>query len=306
MANKNNAKFVFYYLLSLTALIFMAISVGMIAYGIINELVADALVNGSYSYYTSFNSQYKFAISAIIISAPLFYLLTGLIRKGIKKGDIENDSPVRRWLTYFILFISSLFILGSFISVISSFLEGELTSRFILKTLTVFIISGITFAYYFYDIKTEKVVAKDKWIKIFFFSSLAIVLTAFISVWFFIESPQKARERKVDQTTINKMANLESEINYYYSKNEKLPEEISDFVKDSQLLSLSESSIEYVKKGDKNFELCANFLSESEDLGYAYSYRKDSYYSHEVGYHCFPGEIWSVDTKEKLEPELIF
>ncbi len=304
MENKNDAKYVFYYLLSLTALIFMAISVGMIAYGIINELVADTLINGSY--YNSYNGQFKFAISAIIIAAPLFYISTGLIRKGIYKGEIKSDSPIRRWLTYFILFVSSLVILGSLISVVNSFLGGELTSRFILKMITVFIISGLTFAYYFYDIKAEKVEAKDKWIKIFFFSSLVIVLAAFISVWFFIESPQKARERKLDQTTVNKMANLEGEINYYYSKNKELPEEISDLVKGSQFVSLNESNIEYVKKGDKSFELCATFLSESEDLGSAYNYRPGSYHSHEAGYHCFPGEIWSVDDSSKMAPELIF
>lgn len=305
MANKNNAKFVFYYLLSLTALIFLAISVGMIAYGIINELVADTLVGSSY--YNSFNSQYKFAISAIIISAPLFYLLTGLIRKGIKKGEMESDSPVRRWLTYFILFISSLFILGSFIGVISSFLEGELTARFILKTLTVFIISGITFAYYFYDIKTEKIETGDKWIKVFLFSSLAIVLAAFISVWFFIESPKVARNRKFDQVTVNKLSNLEGDINSYYAKNEKLPELISDFVKERQILSLKENNIEYIKKGDKNFELCATFLSESEDLTSPYNYRSDSYSSHEIGYQCFPGELWFIsDTKEVMQPEMVF
>lgn len=302
MANKNNAKFVFYYLLSLTALIFLAISVGMIAYGIINELVADTLMSGAY--YISFNSRFKFAISAIIISAPLFYLSTSLIRKGIAKGEIEGDSPIRRWLTYFILFISSLVILGSLISIINSFLGGELTQRFILKTITVFVISGLTFAYYFYDIKTEVVKPGDKWVRIFFFSSLALVLAAFISVWFYIESPQVAREKRLDLGTVNKLSMLESDVNHYYTKNNELPKSISDFVKEAQLVSFYENNIEYRKTGEESFELCATFHRPSDDMVNNYNHMRSGYHSHEAGHNCFPGELWQL--KETMDADLIF
>lgn len=305
MANKNNAKFVFYYLLSLTALIFMAISVGLIAYGIINELIADPLLaNG---YYDSFHSQFKFAISAIIISTPLFYLSTGLIRKGIIKGELESESPLRRWLTYFILLVSSLVILGLLISIINSFLGGELTLRFILKALTVFIISALTFAYYFYDIQTEKVEKGDKWVKIFFWSSLVLVLIAFVSVWFFIESPREARAKSVDQVTMNKILSLENDINFYYSNNKELPANLAAVASGSNLDTLKEKGIEYKKIDSQNFEICATFLTDSENLDDSYHYASRGYdRDYQAGYSCLPGNLWQDIDEEKMAPTLSF
>ena len=129
MSNKQNAKYAFYYLLSLVALVFMALAVGMIAFSIIDKTLPDVLnsTNGN------FDGTLRFAISALLIATPIFYFLFSLILRGLKKEEILKDSGVRRWLTYFTLLVSSLIILGVFISVINSFLAGDLTSQFILK-----------------------------------------------------------------------------------------------------------------------------------------------------------------------------
>ena len=61
----NNAKYAFYYLLSLISLTFTALAVGMIFFGIIDKLVADVLSQGD------LQGQFKFAISAILLSSKL-------------------------------------------------------------------------------------------------------------------------------------------------------------------------------------------------------------------------------------------
>jgi hypothetical protein len=131
MNNKNNAKYAFYYLLSFVSLVFMALSVGMILFGIIDKTIIDAIQRA-----VNANSQLKFAISSIIISAPIFYIISYLINQGLRRKELEKDSVLRRWLSYFILLASSLVVLGSFISVINVFLSGEITGRFILKAIT--------------------------------------------------------------------------------------------------------------------------------------------------------------------------
>ena len=75
---QQNAKFAFYYLLSLVALIFMALSTGMIIFQIINKCIVDVLeINpGMYD-----SGILKFAISAIIIAAPIFFSLPGIYKK---------------------------------------------------------------------------------------------------------------------------------------------------------------------------------------------------------------------------------
>ncbi|HZJ41913.1 MAG TPA: DUF5671 domain-containing protein [Patescibacteria group bacterium] len=300
MVDKNNAKFAFYYLLSLTALIFMAISVGLIAFGIINQTIADPLLN---NYYNSINNQFKFAISALIIATPLYYIVVSLIRKGIKRGELEIESAIRRWLTYFILFVSSLIILGFLISVINGFLAGELTLRFILKALTVFVISGLVFAYYFYDIKQDNPAQENKVNKVFLIASVLLVLTAFVSVWFFMESPKKARDRRLDEKILNDISNLESSINFYYSEKKFLPENMTDVAENSQHLNyLNTQGIEYKKNGESSFEICATFKGDSlNNNGNStpynpYNIRSISAREYTAGYNCLAGDLWEVPT----------
>jgi hypothetical protein len=290
MANKNNAKFAFYYLLLLVALIFMAISVGLIAFNIINRTIYDPLV---YSAYNNYNNQFKFALSALIFAAPIFYITISLIRRGLKKGELAFNSGIRRWLTYFILFVSSLIILGVLISTVNSFLSGELTLRFILKAVTVFIISALVFSFYFYDIKQESPTPKSQVNIVFLITSLLIVLSAFISVWFFIESPKIARDRRFDQMILNDINNLEHSVNSYYSFHKSLPDNLSDLEDNFNLYYLeSDQKIEYKKIGDDSFEFCAVFKADSQKLergAYLNSARNKSY---EAGYNCLEGYLW--------------
>jgi len=300
MDNKQNAKFAFYYLLSLVALIFMSISVGMIVFGIIDKTIIDAL-----NYGADINSQLKFAISAIIIATPIFYTISHLINKGLQKGELKKDSGIRRWLTYVILLVSSLIVLGVFISIINIFLSGELTGRFILKALTIFLISATVFAFYFYDIKRENTDQTDKIVKIFFGVSLTLVLAAFIASWFFIESPKTARERRLDQAVISNIYNIESLVNAYYDHYEKLPDTINDLKNDSSTYldpSIlidpdTKAAIVYEKASDQNYKLCATFRLNSFTDGSGperVSYPGNNDKNHQAGYQCLNGNLYSI------------
>ena len=307
MTNKQNAKYAFYYLLSLVALIFMSLSVGMIVFAIINKTVADALNN----FLGNYDSQLKFAISALIIATPIYYLISRLISQGLRRGDLEKDSGIRRWLTYFILLISSLIVLGSFISVINVFLSGELTSRFILKALTVFVIAAAVFSFYFYDIKRENIDKKDKVVTIFWIASLVLVAAAFIASWFFVEPPKVARARLLDQALVNNIYSLESAVNNYYDRYKKLPDSLEAVTSDNGIYLPSQSLIDpetevpivYNKLGEQSFELCATFRSDSaatDANGPSPAvYPGDK--NHRAGYQCLRGSLYAIPAVPALK-----
>jgi len=305
MHNQHNAKYAFYYLLSLAALIFTALSFGMIIFSIIDKIIPDVL---NYSGLGN-DSQLKFAISAIFIAAPIFYFISGLIHKGLHKGELEKDSAIRRWLTYFIILVSSLIILGVFIGVINNFLAGELTGRFIFKSLTVLFISGVTFSFYFYDIKRSDPDKADQVVKIFFFASLALVLAAFVASWFFVESPKTARNRRLDQAVVQNMYNLESAVNNYYERHQKLPADLTELQADRNVYlnpnmmmdPETKTPIIYNNLGGKDFELCATFRTDSiSETQKATSYvgldmnNKD----HLAGYQCLRGNLYTAAAVE--------
>lgn len=301
MNNSHNAKYAFYYLLSLASLIFVAISVGMILFSIINKTIPDAL-NVSYG---DVDGSLKFAISALFIAAPMFFFIINLIYRGFRKEEITKDSPLRRWLTYFNILVSSLIILGVFIGVINNFLSGDLTSQFILKAVSVFVIAAVVFSFYFYDIKREDLVKKDKVVKIFFWASLVIVAAVFVSAWFFVESPKMARARRLDQITVNNIYSLESVVNSYYEKNKRLPENIQEMTNNTDFYLSptalvdpeTKDPIVYEKTGEKSFKFCATFRTDSrldaQGRDRSVAYPVDSKSNHGAGYQCLPGSLWS-------------
>jgi len=307
MDNKHNAKYVFYYLLSLAALIFMAISFGMVLFSIIDKIIPDILNN----YSGVIDSRLKFAISALFISIPVFYLISALIHKGLRKGELEKDSAIRRWLTYFIILVSSLIILGVFVGIINNFLSGELTSRFILKALTMLLIAGASFSFYFYDIKRNNPEKPDKVVRIFFGATLIMVVAVFVAAWFFMESPQVARARRLDQALIQNFYNIESAVNSYYERKESLPEDLSGLLEDKRsylsLSSLSDpetgAAIVYNKISAEEFELCAEFRTSSFDNsleGNRYISINENSKEHDVGYQCLRGNLY-VNLKMGLD-----
>jgi len=135
-------------MLSLVALVFTSLSVGMVTFQIINRYIPDSI--GRFG--EGFSSDIlRFAIAALIVATPLFFLISRQIYKNLFKGILAKEAGVRKWLTYFILLISSLIILGWLIGLINNYLGGELTLKFILKAIAAVIISAIAFTFYLYD-----------------------------------------------------------------------------------------------------------------------------------------------------------
>jgi len=286
----NNAKFAFWYMLSLVALIFMALSSGIIIFQIINKAVADVLVG--YQGYS--DEAMKFAISAVVIAAPLFYWMLRLIRTALKKGELKNDSGIRRWLTYFILFVSSVVAVGWLIATINSWLSGELSLKFILKAVTVLVITGGIFSYYFYDIKHGEKINKN-FNRAYLMASLVLVAGAFVASFFFVESPSQTRVRLYDQNVVNDLSSIDTAISGYYSKNKVLPADLNVLIESNdyyltktQLGDKAGSQKYDYKIVDKDhYELCATFKLNTKDSSDDKTKYSDPRFLHEAGYYCF-------------------
>ncbi len=296
----NSPKFAFYYLLALVALIFTAIATGQMIFQIINQNLPD--IFGQYG--TDFSSEVlKFAISAILIAAPVFYVISNLIYKHLFKGDMAKDSGIRRWLTYFILLVSAVIIIVFLIITVNNFLNGEWTSKFLLKMLTVIGLAAIVFSFYLYDIKRPEVLKKkDVVFKIYFGASLALILAAFIGSLFIVETPTAARNRRVDEKIINNFYNIESAVNSYYNTNQKLPATLDDLKKeslaaDSLIDPTTREVFGYEPGSGVNYQLCANFRTDNKNSQDAIYQYLDQNKRHLAGYQC-------LDFKLQLQLQL--
>ena len=295
--HKNNAKFTFFYLLSLVALGFMATCTGVIVFQIINKSILDAVE------YSGFSSEaLRFAISAIIISAPIYYIMISQINKNLRTGVLDKESALRRWLTYLIIFAASLVVIGWLIATVNMFLNGEITIKFILKALTVLVISGAVFSYYLYDVKREKV-GKSIVSKVFFYGSMVLVLAAFITAFCFVDSPQLARDRKADLEVINDFNMISNAVDGYYNSNKALPKDLGilltengAYLTERELIHMidktQEEKYEYKIVDVTSFELCATFKTSNkemkDDLDMRYSGEQ---WKHDIGKQCLKKKV---------------
>jgi hypothetical protein len=67
---------------------------------------------------------------------------------GVSKG--------RQWLTYLTLFVASMTALGDLVALVWGVLDGDATTKFLLKTLFVAVVSAVILLYYYRDIKAAE------------------------------------------------------------------------------------------------------------------------------------------------------
>lgn len=298
---KQNAKFAFFYLLSLVALIFTALSTGMVIFQIINKKIVDELIfaPGGFS-----QEALKFAISAIIIATPIYFVMMWLINKNLLSGRLEKESAVRKWLTYFILLIAAVVMIGWLIATMNSFLNGELTLKFILKALTAILISALIFSFYLYDMKRKDPTKNNNVVRAYYYGSMALVLIVLISGFFFIDSPVEVRRQRYDQNIILKFDQIYNAVNAYYNENNKLPSDLNKILSGGSSYYLIENDIldpstnkpiEYKIINNDSFELCSTFRTENKSQANDKSRFVDTRWLHDSGYQCLRQRVSDID-----------
>ncbi len=306
MSSKNNAKYAFWYMLSLVALIFMALGCGQVIFQIINKTILD--FTGMYS--ASFNSSMlKFAISSLIISIPLYYLMVRQIERGLRSGDLDKDSGIRRWLTYVILFASSVVMVVWLIVTINNFLNGELTSKFLLKAVTAIIIAGITFSYYLYDIRRDDI-KKMNWVMWTYFAvSMVLTVGSLVAAFFFVESPAEARARNHDTQVLNSFTQIDSALGSYYTQTGKLPATLAQINEQAPYINQitlqdpqSKKMYDYKVLDETTYQLCADFQTDNtKDMpGQDYTYADR--WPHATGYQCLKQKTLNYTTDVQVKP----
>jgi len=305
MTNNNHpAKFAFFYLLSLASLVALALASGAVIFQIINKHFSESsnIYSGRFS-----PDAIKFAISALVIAAPIYFLSMKRIAKSLFSGELPADSGTRKWLTYFVMFAASLVMLGWLIAVINNFLNGELTAKFALKALTVFIIAGMVFYYYFLDMKRERTEGeRDRRMAAIAWTALVFAAACFVSSLFYIESPAATRKRKYDEETLGRFIQIDGAVSSYYQKNKKLPADFAAMekeflVSEKDYLPVSGAKIEYQPVSDDGYQLCAEFLAsnrEEEDYQRRYDYY-GKVMVHDAGWQCLDRKV-NIGLKDTL------
>ena len=293
---RNTPRDLFLHLLAIVTLYWSAISFVTLIWQFIDNWLPDALSN-TYSYMGDVSTYLiRFSVSAIIIVFPVFIVVSWYLNKIYRRESQVRESKIRKWLIYLTLFITSLIIIGDLIFVINTFLGGETTLRFVLKALSVILVSGIIFGYYLDDVRKDEPTKLGKY---FAWIISILVLAVIIGAFIVVGSPSTARLIQFDNQRISDLNNIQGQIVNYYQRKAVLPNTLSDLNDSISSYSLATDpqtklSYEYNIKDATalSFELCATFNKQSQkgDTSYYYGDANNKW-DHTSGRVCFQRTI---------------
>lgn len=149
-----SAREAFMYLVLFSTLYICAYNVGKLVFQFINRAFPDPAASAGFAEYT--REAIRWSVASLIIAFPVFLYVSRLLSLAAMRDPSKRASKVRKWLTYITLFVAAGVIIGDLTTLVYNFLGGELTTRFLLKALTVGIIAGAIFGYYLWDLRQEE------------------------------------------------------------------------------------------------------------------------------------------------------
>lgn len=256
---RSGAKDFFINLGAIVALGFFVGNLISLLFTIINKAFPPTI---GYNFYGS--SSISFPVAALIIFFPAYVLLMYLLEKDYILEPEKRSVGIRKWLTYITLFVSGFAFAGDLVTVLYYFIDGQdITTGFILKVLSVLIISLSIFYYYISEVRGKMNSSLQKRWTI----GSAIVIVSCI-IWGFavLGSPRTQQLLKYDEQKINDLQNIENSVQNFYATKGVLPNNFDELLAQNYYVntidSQTQKSYEYEKTNKVTYNLCAEFNKE--------------------------------------------
>ncbi|MEK7132979.1 MAG: DUF5671 domain-containing protein [Patescibacteria group bacterium] len=289
--------------------VFLWIGVMIALYGSIVSFIAllfeyidHAFPDVQINYYVDpFSGGIRFAMAALIVLVPVAIILMRLIRSDINREPLKSELWARRWVLFLTLFIAGATVIIDLITLINTFLGGEITERFILKIVAVLLVASAVFLHFLADLRGYWNANPGR-AKMAGIGAGIIVLAAIVSGFFIIGTPAQARMLRQDMNRTSDLQNIQWQVVNYWQQKEALPAVLGD-LRDpigGYTVPMDPETKElyrYEKTGNLSFRLCAIFTTEGDATGDKSMVRPATYgvtdenWQHGVGEVCFDRTI---------------
>jgi hypothetical protein len=215
-----------------------------------------------YEYETA-ASTLRTSIAVLIVFFPAYIMLTRFVNT-IRRSESGAYLSLTRWVIYLSLLIGGAVLLGDLVAVINNYLNGELTTRFLLKALSVLIVVGAAFSYYLADVRGYWQTHEKESIR-YGMAVSVLVLIALVAGFRSNETPSEVRERNIDRTQISDLMNVQSYIESYAYTRGTLPTTIEEAYGGIEAPQAPRGRTPYAYEavGADSFKLCAEFSAPS-------------------------------------------
>jgi hypothetical protein len=269
------ARDAFLYLLAFSTLATWTSALGSLWFQLIEWWLPDQVIGPRYY---DFRATVTWQMASILVALPVYLFVMRVILRETQSGAERIDSAVRKWLTYIALLLTAAGLVCDLVCFVSFFLRGELTPRFVLKCLTVLLICGSIFWYYFGFLK-GRTRSRE-------FAGLALALAAVGLCFGFglAGTPNRQRAIEADSRRVQDLRALAGVLHDIPALPRSLPE-LKNSRPQLQITDPQTGTLyDYLPAGGRNYQLCASFATAGDPANRPYP---SAFWSHPQGRACF-------------------
>lgn len=285
-----------HFVLQLGSLISLYLTLGFLLsllFGVINLKFPDA--TEGYWAIESGTEAVRLGLAMIIVFFPTYVVLTRLVNNLRRKEKNSSYLTLTKWLVYLSLLVGGGILLGDLVAIIMTFLEGDITQRFIYKALAVLIVVGLALYYYILDAQGYWLKNEEK-SKMYGYGAIGLVSVILFVGFSNIDTPSSVREMKLDEKQVNDLREIQWRIQDYLAVSSTTPNTLSEVYKEFPVPKAPEDRPAYKYETRENgLKLCATFSRDSLNLEGEYPMEKDltqplinlNNWNYKAGEYCF-------------------
>ena len=267
----------------------------------INRAYPDVL-----NYYVDpYSGLIRFSIASLIVLFPVFLGLMTLIRRDIAKEPGKKDLWVRKWALTLTLFVAGATIAIDLVTLVNTYLGGDVTIRFVMKVLIVLLVALGGFLHFLADLRGYWIENPQRARSVAIGTGV-LLLATIIAGFFIMGTPSQVRMYRLDAQRVTDLQDIQYRIVDYWQSKGAMPQTLSDLEdpisgyiapKDPE----TGDAYTYTLEGTHSFQLCATFDAQAQvvsqaDLArpvagvYGKNLMQDSWW-HDAGKTCFSRTI---------------
>lgn len=290
------------FVIQLGSLITLYVSIAALLtliFSTINVAIPDAAA--SIYEWSSSQSSMRFSLALLIVFFPVYLALTRVVNQARRVSEVTYNT-LTKWLIYLSLLVAGIAMLIDLVVVIMYFLEGEISTRFLMKAAAVLVVIGAVFYYYLRDAQGYWQMRMGMSVMYGAIAS-AIVIGAIAASLYHLEMPRDARQAKIDNEQVGTLQDMQWRIEEYYRMNDMLPVDLTTLYDEFPVPEAPDgrAAYEYVVTGEKTYQLCATFVRSSTPGADTVTrpaivpgLEKNYNWDYQPGHWCFDREIDSV------------
>lgn len=288
-----SAREAFLYLVLFATLYVVAYNAGAVGFALIERSLPDPI---RARVWDAGLAGVRWAAASLLIAFPVFLLCSRIVARSLARDPDKRSSGVRRWLTYLTLFLAALVLIGDLVVLVSGLLSGELTSRFVLRALVVFVIAGLVFGHYLLDLRRDEdhggAAPRLAWLARA--GAVGVLVAIAASLWM-VGSPRQARSREMDQMRQRDLVQIAEHLRMRQGRRQAQPVSLEELRLDAMSADVRVADPEthatygYEPIDSTRVRLCAVF-ARADSVG-PWGEQAQPFWRHGAGEHCYEFRI---------------